>query len=553
MAAAEGSERDAPADVVLTGAVVYTADAVGRFADAIALQDGRIAAVGTRREVSDLAGPATRVVELDGCMVLPGFQDAHVHPLDGGRTAALCNLHDLSGMEAYAAAITEYARTHPEAEWILGDGWGMDDFPGGNPTRTQLDEVVDDRPVFLVNRDGHGAWINSKALELAGIGRDTPDPPDGRVERDARGDPSGALHEGAMRLVEDIAPPATLDDWVEALRVSQRRFHSLGITGWVDARVEPDQLEAYGALERNGELTGRAVVSLLWDRARGEEQIPELDEMRRAATTERVRAHTVKIFQDGVAENFTAAMIEPYLDSQGRPSDNAGLSMVEPEALKGYVTSLDRAGFQIHFHAIGDRAVREALDAIEAARAANGPRDARHHIAHLQVVARADIPRFRTLGVVANAQTLWGCADRQMRELTFPFLGPERSARQYLWGDFRRAGAVLAFGSDWSVSTADPLAQIEVALTRVPPDEPDIPPFLPEQRLDLRTALDAFTIGSAYVSHRDAETGSLEPGKLADIAVVDRDLFADGERPTDASVVLTLVDGRPVYSDPGVW
>jgi predicted amidohydrolase YtcJ len=553
MAAAGGSRRTRQADVVLAGAVIYTADAVGRFADAVALRDGRIAAVGTRREVTDVAGPATRVVELDGCMVVPGFQDAHVHPLDGGRSEALCNLHERTGIDAYASAIREYARSHPDAEWILGDGWGMDDFPGGNPTRAQLDELVDDRPAFLMNRDGHGAWVNSKALARAGIGRDTPDPPDGRIERDFNGEPTGSLHEGAMRLVEDLAPPVALDDWVEALRVSQRRFHSLGITGWLDARVEPDQLGAYAAMERNGELTGRAVVSLLWDRARGGDQIPELEERREAAETERVRAHTVKIFQDGVAENFTAAMLEPYLDAEGHPTENAGLSMVDPEALKGYVSRLDAAGFQVHFHAIGDRAVREALDAIEAARAANGPRDARHHIAHLQVVAREDVARFKTLGVVVNAQALWGCADRQMRELTLPFLGPERSSRQYPWADFRRAGAILAFGSDWSVSTADPLAQIEVALTRVPPDEPDMPPFLPEQRLDLRTALDAFTIGSAYVSHRDAETGSLEPGKLADIAVLDRDLFADPQHPTDARVVLTLVDGQPVYSDPGVW
>ena len=543
----------ASVDLVLAGAVVYTADAVGRFAEAVAVKGGRIAAVGTNREIRDLAGPRTRVVDLGGCMVLPGFQDAHVHPLDSGRSAALCNLHDLAGREAYAAAITRYARAHPEAEWILGDGWGLDDFPGGTPTRAELDELVGDRPSFLVNRDGHGAWVNTWALELAGITQGTADPPDGRIERDADGEPSGTLHEGAMRLVEELVPKATVDDWVEALRVSQRMLHSLGITSWIDARVERDQLDAYGRVERAGELTGRAVLSLLWDRARGDEQVAELVEMRTASTTGRVRAHTVKIFVDGIVENFTAAMIEPYLGSDGRPTGNTGLSMVDPEALKAHVARLDAAGFQVHFHAIGDRAVREALDAVETARVANGVRDARHHIAHLQVVAREDVARFRTLGVVANAQPLWGCADRQMRALTVPFLGPERSARQYPWADLRRAGAILAFGSDWSVSTADPLPQIEVALTRVPPGEPDVPPFLPEQRLDLRAALHAFTMGSAYVGHRDSDTGSLEPGKLADVAVVDRDLFAHREALSAARIVLTLVDGRPVHADSGIW
>ena len=535
-------------DLVVVGAPVYTADAARRWAKGLAVRDGRVTAVGTEGEMRYLAGPSTKLVELEGGMVLPGFQDAHVHPLHAGLARRRCGLHDVFGREAYAEAIQRYAREHPEAEWIMGAGWAMDAFPGGTPERAELDRLVPDRPVFLVNRDGHGAWVNSRALELAGVGRDTPDPRDGRIERDATGEPSGTLHEGAMKLVQDLVPPPSGEDLRAALLDAQATLHSLGVTAWNDAWVERDELDAYLALARSGELKARVRLSLLWSRDRGDEQLEDLLELRERGSPGRLQTRNAKIFQDGVAENFTAAMLEPYLDAAGRPTANSGLSMVEPAALARYVSALDRAGFQVHFHAIGDRAVRECLDAVEAARATNGARDARHHIAHIQLIHPDDIRRFRELDVVANAQPFWACNEPQMRDLTVPFLGEERARLQYPFGSLRRAGAALAFGSDWPVSTADPLLEMEVAVTRVPTDERHIEPFLPEQRLDLPAALDAFTIGAAYVNHLERETGSLEPGKLADVVALDRNLFAlDGANIGDARVVLTLVEGEPVY------
>jgi predicted amidohydrolase YtcJ len=395
--------------------------------------------------------------------------------------------------------------------------------------------------------------VNTRALDLAGISDATPDPPDGRIERDSAGMPSGTLHEGAMRLVERLLPPDTPADLESALRLAQAYLHSLGITAWQDAWVTPEVLDAYRAVADRGELTARVVGALWWERDRGVEQIDELIERRARGQVGRFRATSVKIMLDGVLENFTGAVIEPYLDGHGEPTTNRGISFVDPEALKSHVARLDAAGFQVHFHAIGERAVREALDAVEAARRANGMSDRRHHIAHLQVVHPDDLPRFRALGVVANAQPLWAFHGDQMDELTIPYLGPERSGWQYPFGSLRRAGAALCMGSDWSVSSADPLLEIEVAVRRVGPADRDGQPFLPEERLDLPTALEAFTVGSAYVNHLDDVAGSLEVGKAADLVVLDRDLFdPDAGPPGDANVLFTLVGGEPVFCDPGL-
>ncbi|HKP98841.1 MAG TPA: amidohydrolase family protein, partial [Actinomycetes bacterium] len=300
--------------------------------------------------------------------------------------------------------------------------------------------------------------------------------------------------------------------------------------------------------------TGRAVTALRWDVEAGTAQLPDLVERRRQAEgSGRLRASAVKIFADGVFENRTAAMLEPYLDGDGRPSANLGIGMLEAEELARVVTALDGEGFDVHVHAIGDRAVRDTLDAFAAAAAANGRRDARHQIAHLQFVHPADRPRFRRLGVVANAQPYWSCLDGYMRELTLPFLDPERAGWQYPWASLRRAGAALAFGSDWTVSTANPLEEIEVAVGRMVPGDPDTEPFLPDERVDLPAALAAFTSGSAYALRLEDQTGSVTPGKLADLAVLDRDPFDPAGGPLGGVRVLaTLVEGEPVHADPSL-
>ncbi|QHC24209.1 amidohydrolase [Streptomyces sp. GS7] len=545
------------ADLVFRGGPVHTVDPARSRASAVAVRGDRIVAVGPDTRIGDLIGARTEVVDLRGRLLVPGFQDAHVHPVSGGLELRQCDLSAADTADAYRELIARYAAAHPEAPWITGGGWSLEAFPGGMPTREFLDAVVPDRPVFLVNRDHHGGWANSLALERAGVTSRTPDPADGRIERDAAGEPSGMLQEGAMRLVGELLPQPSLAEQTAGLLRAQRLLHSYGVTAWQDAMLgngpgTTDPVPAYLAARRDGLLTARVTGALWWDRSRGIEQLPELIDRRRELTDGRLRATSVKIMQDGIAENHTAALLGPYLTACGCPSGNTGISFVDPEALRTYVTRLDAEGFQVHFHALGDRAVREALDAVEAARAANGHRDTRPHLAHLQVVHPDDIPRFRRLGATANIQALWAAHEPQMDELTIPFLGRQRASWQYPFGDLLRSGATLAAGSDWPVSSADPIAALHVAVNRRTPDAPpSTPAFLPEQRLDLGAALAAYTAGSAYANHLD-ETGSVQPGKLADLAVLDRDPF-DGpaEEIAATRVLQTFVGGRRVYAADG--
>jgi predicted amidohydrolase YtcJ len=543
------------ADIAFVNGRVQTMGAARRWVRAVAVRDGRIVAVGTDAEIRPHVSSGTAVVDLDDRMVLPGFQDAHVHPVSGGLNRLQADLTSTDVIDHYLEIVRRYADEHPAEEWITGAGWSLASFPGGTPTADVLDRAVSDRPVLLRNRDGHGAWVNSRALQLAGIGTETPDPPDGRIERDDGGQPTGTLHEGAVDLVRDLIPALSRDRLVEGLLEGQRHLHRLGITAWQDAIIgtyDPsmDTLTAYRSSAERGLLTAKVVGALWWDRDRGPEQIDELMERRDSGSFGRFRARTVKIMQDGVCENFTAAVLDPYLGADGRPTDDHGISFVDPSVLNEAVTRLDTEGFQVHVHAIGERAVREALDAFEAARAANGPSAGRHHIAHIQVIHPDDLPRFHQLDVIANAQPLWAAHEPQMDELTIPFLGPQRAAWQYPFRDLEAAGATIAFGSDWPVSSPDPLDLIHVAVNRIEPDRDPrrTEPFLPDQRLSLGTALAAATVGGAYVNHLDQETGTIEIGRAADLVVLDRDLFTvPPERIAETEVLLTVVDGEVVH------
>jgi predicted amidohydrolase YtcJ len=542
------------ADLVLVGGSVVTIDPARPVATAVAVRAGRIVAVGDEPEISDLEGPRTRRIDLRGRTLLPGFIDAHCHPVMAGVDLMRCPLHELTPtIETYVDAIQSYADANRELPWILGNGWYMAAFPGGTPSRHDLDRAVADRPALFVNRDGHGAWVNSRALERAGITAATPDPPDGRIEREADGRPSGTLHEGAVELVRRLLPGPTIDEIAEGLGLAQAYLHRLGITAWQDAWVTQSWLAGYRRFAESKRLTARVIACQWWERDQGEEQIEGLIEERAQSSIGRLAATTVKIMTDGVAENYTASMLEPYLDVHGHSTGNRGIDFVDPERLKGHVTKLDALGFQVHFHALGDRAVRQALDAVEAARRANGMTDMRPHLAHLQVVDPADWPRFRALDAGANVQPFWACNDDQMTELTLPFLAPERAALQYPIASMHRAGARLVGGSDWTVSTPNVMAEIEVAVTRVSPEIRGAEPFLPDQAIDLETALRAFTMGSAWANHRDDTTGSIEVGKLADLVVLDRDIARKpANRIGDVRVLLTLIEGEAVHEDPGL-
>jgi predicted amidohydrolase YtcJ len=545
--ASAGSTDAGGADLVVTGDIT-TVDAVRRWAGAVAVRGDRIVAVGTEREVRERVGGTPPV--LSGACIVPGFQDAHIHAAFAGRILRNVNLDDLSSKDAYVERVGAFARDHPELPWIVGGGWYNAVFAAeGWPRREDLDAAVPDRPVFLMNTDTHAAWVNTEALRRGGLTAATADPWDGYAVRDPDGSPSGCLQEGAAYTFwADVVPRESVEGWAASIRVAQRELHALGITGWQDAWVEPDLLRGYRALDDAGELTARVVAALWWDRHRGPEQIDGLVEQRSWGTGGNLHASTVKIMLDGCPESGTASLLDPYEGDVGR-DHGRGIQFVEAAALREAVTRLDALGFPVHLHALGDRAVRSALDAVETARATNGAKDLRHHIAHLQLPDPTDVPRLRQLGVVANIQPFWAQPDPMTETMTKPLIGA-RAARLYPIGDLRRSGAVLCFGSDWPVSTPNPFEEMEVAVTRRAVGDPDGDVLDPAQRIDLPGALAAFTRGSAYVNHDD-DAGSIEVGKRADLVVLDRNPF-DGPLHAigETTVVATLGSGRVVYERP---
>lgn len=536
---------DDSADLVLIGGPVFTGDPLRPWAEGVAVRGGTIVEAGARADVEARVGPQTDLLDLRGRLLCSGFQDAHVHPVTGGLDRLRCNLLEAGDLAAAMDTIRRYGAENPGEPWIRGGGWKFEWFPGGLAPMELLDRLVPDRPAYLTVADGHAGWANSRAFELAGIDGTAADPADGRIERNPDGSLQGTLQEGAMALVERILPTNSPAELERGLMEGQRYLFSCGVTAWQDAWVTAELHDTYRRLAAGGGLRAQVRGALWWDRGGGLEQIEALKQ-RRAESVPGYSAGSVKLMLDGVCENFTASMLEPYLDADGAPTGNSGLDFIDPRSLPEIVTALVGAGFQPHFHALGDAAVRNALDAIAAARSANPDRHSRPHLAHLQVVHPDDVIRFASLGAAANAQALWACADPAMTELTLPFLGAERAARQYPFADLVRSGVHLAMGSDWAVSTPDVMAQIDVAVTRQVPGDPDSEPFLPQQRLTLAEAFMAFTVGSAYVNFLEDHRGLIEPGKAADLVVLSANPFELG-RTTGLEVDLTLVAGDVVY------
>jgi hypothetical protein len=551
--AVSASGAEAPADLVLSGGAVYTVDPARSWAQAVGVRAGKIVYVGTDAGAKALVGPKTRVIKLDGRMLLPSFQDAHVHPISGGIELGLCNLNDIPTAQAVLDKVRECAKTMAARPWLSGGGWLLPVFPGGNPKKEDLDAIVSDKPAYLSAADGHSGWVNSKALELAGITKDTPDPKDGRIERDpVTHEATGTLRESAANLVSRHIPEPTASERLEGLRRAIALFNKDGITAVQEASAGTGAegggaratLGTYLEAEKRGQLTVRVVAALGTDNARGPEQVDDLVKLRREFTSARLKPIAAKIFADGVIEPRTAAMLEDYTDRPGW----RGEPNFAPEALNALVARLAAEDFNVHIHAIGDRAVRISLDAFEAARATTSARGQRHQIAHLELIDPADIPRFRSLGVIANFQALWAYADDYIVDLTWGGLGPERSAWIYPIGSVVRAGGMLALGSDWSVSSPNPLEAIQVAITRQATTEPKRAPMVPEEAIDLPTAIAGYTAGSAYANGLEKETGSIEVGKSADLVVVSKNLFeVKASEIAEQKVLLTLLEGQPVY------
>lgn len=545
-AAARAAAGSAPAaDLVLRHGAIYTVDAARSWAEAIAISGDRIVFVGADRDATGFIGPKTRVVELGGRFVLPGFQDRHVHPVSGGVELTQCDLNASADRDEVLARLRACVARLGDRPWLVGGGWDLTLFPGGVADRRDLDAILPDRPALLGSADGHSSWVNSKALELAGVTAATPDPEGGRIERDATGAPVGTLRESAADLVDRLLPETTAAERLAGLRLAVAKAHGFGIVALTEASAGPETTAAYDTLDRAGELGLRVVVSQHLGPEQGVGGIPALVRDRAAPHAPHVRATAVKLFADGVIEGGTAALLEPYIGGR----TGLGIANWSADALHEVIVALDRERFQIHIHAIGDRAIRDSLDGFAAARAANGVRDARPLLAHIQLFAPADIPRLRELGVVADFQPLWAYADTYITDLTAPFLGPERMRWNYPIASVARTGAVVAAGSDWSVSSMNPLEAIEVAITRCDPELATCDkPWIPEERVDLATMLAAYTIGGAYAGFEERESGSLEAGKLADLVVLDRNLFAipPGEI-SEAKVLWTLFEGKTVF------
>jgi len=540
-----GNESRA-ADAVYHTGKIYTVNGVQPWAEAVAIRNGKITFVGSDDAVRAYIGQDTALYDLKGRLMLPGFQDAHIHPIYSGLEVLACDLSQTESIEGYRAIIPACAEARADDEWITGGGWSMAAFgPGAMASKDILDELVPDQPAYFTSRDGHSGWANSKALEVAGITRDTSDPIDGFIDRDPQtGEAIGSLQEGAMRLVAQHIPPPSREELTAALEYARDMLHGYGITSVQEAYAGPADLETYQALDKQHKLNLRIVIALLWDSEQTEEQISTFLEQRERYTSGHIRATSIKIFVDGVMENYTAVMLEPYLVESG----TSGVPMIDPAYMTEVVTMLDAEGFQVHFHALGDGAVRYALDAIEVAREQNGDSDRRHHLSHLQVIHPDDIPRFAALGAVANFQTAWAYADEYVVDLTLPFIKPEVAKWMYPVRSVLDAGGEVAFGSDWAVSTADPFYQIETAVTRVDAESHATEPLNPEQAITLEEAVEGFTSGSAWVNHLDEETGSIEVGKLADLIVLDQNIFeVDPTEISDTKVLLTLFEGLPVY------
>lgn len=558
---------------------IFTGSALHPTATAVLVVAGRIHSVGTNEEMFELIGSDAQVIDVHGGLITPGFIDAHIHPVYGGMERNAC---DLTAAESHAGTLeairnyVEHRKTHEAngTEWIFGGGWYTGFFPLSGPTAQELDAVTANVPAYLISADHHSAWVNTKALELAGIGADTPDPEDGVIQRDDAGLPTGILHEGAMDLMNDVLPPHSAGDYSAGLAAARDYLHSVGVTGWQDAILGnyagyPDVSETYRKARLNGEIA-ETVTGALWvPRELTREAIPHLIEefMRRRELNSKAgfTTNTAKIMVDGVPENKTAAMLEDYCrcDALGMGRNPAagerdrGLTYLNRDVLMGVSVALDAAGFDLHFHAIGDRAVRWALDAIEETRQCNPAGTQRHHIAHIQIVHPDDVQRFARVGATANIQALWAAYDPQMIEHTIPQLGTKRASWQYPFSSIRRNGGKLCMGSDWPVSSADPWQAIHVAVNRTFPHVLDQEaalnePLEPSEALDLTTALEAYTSGSAWQLRLEQDYGRIAPGAIANITVANRNPYDDIESGQPAMIcttsnMLTIECGKIVY------
>lgn len=533
-----------PADLIVTNARVYTVNAAQPWAEAVAVQDGRIIAAGKMQDIAKFKSAKTQVLDAGGRVVLPGFTDCHVHFMSGSISLTQVVLDDAKTVAEYQKRVKDFAAAHPDAPWILGRGWTYPAFGAAAiPDKKYLDEIVSDRPVFLEGFDGHTYWANSKALEMAHIAKDTPNPPNGVIVRDpATGEATGALKEAAQDLVAKVVPPMTREQRLAALRGGLHEANKDGVVRIHSAGGDFEYFDLYNELRQKGELTARFYIAYFLDPPElTSKQIDLIEEARKTYHDDWLSGGAVKTMLDGVVESHTAAM--KYADT-GKITPTFWAADKYTQAMQ----ELDKRGFQMFTHAIGDDAVDLALNAFENMKKVNHTSDMRPRVEHIETVKAADIPRFGKLGVIASMQPLHAYPDDDTLGPWLTGAGKEREPRAWAWKSIMNDGGHLAFGSDWPVVTINPWPGVEMAVTRQTTEGKPPDGFVPAQRLTVAQAIAGYTIGAAYAGHREKTEGSIEPGKLADLIVLSQDPFTvPANQLSKTEVLLTIVGGKVVY------
>jgi predicted amidohydrolase YtcJ len=538
------------ADKVFINGSIHTFNQELTVVTAIAIQDGLITLVGTNEEINRSIGEMTEVIDLKGKMMMPSFHDAHSHPVWSGVDQLKCVVSESYDIDIMQAQLKECLSSEltKETGWIVGTQLNIGVFPSGNVDKSFLDKISKDIPIYVDAEDGHNGVANSKALEIAGISKETPNPENGIIEKDPlTGEPSGTLREpSAMNMVKSIMPKDSDGLYDKGLYFAQDLAHSFGITASIAASVGERHMATYKRAADRGDLELRIITCLEFGDTLFSQDPVTFEEVYRNRTQysdSRINVDCIKIFIDGVLEGQTGAVLEPYLGT-----DNYGQLYLEQNVLNAVVTRFDSENIQIHTHAIGDRAVRSTLDAFEYAISMNGKTDNRHHISHLQMIDEEDIPRFSELGVAANFQAAWALPDEYITEINTPELGIERVNRMYPIGSVFRANGLIVGGSDWAVSTMNPLVAIETAVRRQDPDD-RVSGFLNKnESIDLTEMLKAYTTNAAYLMHQEEYTGSIEVGKAADLIILEKNLYNIAvDEISEVKVLQTLLEGKTVF------